>query len=237
MRAAGEPSQDASPSDSARQQAIREHLETVLASPILASSPRRAQLLRYLCTRALDGEGEQVNEYAIGIDVFEKSSSFDPRIDSIVRTLGWIAILENDCAAARSAAQTAAEWYLEQGDKTGSPVMKVRCGQPDEARRQLEAMGKESEKEFVSPYSIAQGYALLHDADRAIEYLEKSAGAKESSILYIASTLCSTPSAKIPDSSPWKQKSACPLPEPTSCPQKCSSESSHARPWSHRPTE
>jgi hypothetical protein len=47
-------------------------------------------------------------------------------------------------------------------------------------------MGKESEKEFVSPYSIAQGYALLHDADRAIEYLGKSAGAKESSILYIA---------------------------------------------------
>ena len=85
MQATGEPSKDASPSDSAGGQAIREHLETVLASPILASSPRRAQLLRYLCTRALDG-GEPVNEYAIGVDVFEKPASFDPRIDSIVRT-------------------------------------------------------------------------------------------------------------------------------------------------------
>jgi hypothetical protein len=47
-------------------------------------------------------------------------------------------------------------------------------------------MVKNSEKEFVSPYSIAQGYASLHESDRAIEALEKSAGAKESAILYIA---------------------------------------------------
>jgi len=103
-----------------------------------------------------------------------------------IRDLGWIAILEHNCAAARSAAQTAAEWYPEQGDKTGSPALKAHCGQAEEARRQLEAMAKEAEKEFVSPYSLAQGYGSLADADRAIDYLEKSAAAKESSILYIA---------------------------------------------------
>ena len=103
-----------------------------------------------------------------------------------VRDLGWIAILENDCAAARSAALTAAQWYPDLGEKTGSPALKAHCGQPEEARRQLEAMVKNSEKEFVSPYSIAQGYASLHDADRAIEALEKSAAARESAILYLA---------------------------------------------------
>jgi serine/threonine-protein kinase len=103
-----------------------------------------------------------------------------------VRDLGWIAILENDCVAARSAAVTAAEWYPDQGDKTGSPALKAHCGQPEEARRQLEAMVRNSEKEFVSPYSIAQGYASLADADRTIQALEKSAAARESTVLYIA---------------------------------------------------
>jgi tetratricopeptide (TPR) repeat protein len=103
-----------------------------------------------------------------------------------IRDLGWIAILEHNCAAARSSAETAAQWYPEQGDKTGSPAMKVICGQPDEARRQLEKMVKDSEKEFISPYGMAQGYALLHDADHAMEYLDKSAAARESLILYLA---------------------------------------------------
>ena len=35
------------------------------------------------CTLA--GEGDGINEYAIGLDVFEKPASFDPRIESIVR--------------------------------------------------------------------------------------------------------------------------------------------------------
>ena len=109
-----------------------------------------------------------------------------PKSIVAIRDLGWIAILEKDCAAARSSAQTAAEWYPEQGDKTGSPTLKVTCGQPDEARRQLEKMAKDGEKEFVSPYGIAQGYATLGDADRAVEYLRKSADARESLILYLA---------------------------------------------------
>jgi tetratricopeptide (TPR) repeat protein len=103
-----------------------------------------------------------------------------------IRDVGWIAILQHDCAAARSAAETAAQWYPDQADKTGSPTMKAVCGQPEEARRQLEKMAKDSEKEFVSPYGMAQGYASLHDADRAMHYLEKSAEARESLILYLA---------------------------------------------------
>jgi serine/threonine-protein kinase len=102
-----------------------------------------------------------------------------------VRDLGWVAILEKDCSAARSAAQTGAEWYPDLGDKTGSPTMKVCCGQPEEARRQLDQMTKQSEKEFVSPYPMAQGYASLHDAGHAFEYLQKSADARESMILYL----------------------------------------------------
>ncbi len=65
---------------------VRAHLERLLASHAFSSSPRRAQLLRYLVGRALAGKGEQINEYAIGVDAFGKPPSFDPRLDSIVRT-------------------------------------------------------------------------------------------------------------------------------------------------------
>ena len=36
--------------------------------------------------KALKEEGTQLNEYLIGIEVYERSPSFDPQIDTIVRT-------------------------------------------------------------------------------------------------------------------------------------------------------
>ena len=64
---------------------IRSCLDKIIASPTFAASARRAKLLRYLVERMLCGEGEKINEYAIGLDVFDKSPSFDPRVESIVR--------------------------------------------------------------------------------------------------------------------------------------------------------
>jgi TolB-like protein len=69
-----------------RHTGIRAQLEQVLSAPAFASSARRAQLLRYLVERALTDDHEGVNEYAIGVDVFGRPPSFDPRIESIVRT-------------------------------------------------------------------------------------------------------------------------------------------------------
>ncbi len=65
---------------------VRAQLERLLAAPALTSSRRRGQLLRYLVGRTLAGEADAINEYAIGVDVFEKPPSFDPRIESVVRT-------------------------------------------------------------------------------------------------------------------------------------------------------
>lgn len=65
---------------------MRAHLERLLAAPPFTSSLRRGRLLRYLVERTLKDEADGINEYAIGVDVFEKPPSFDPRIESIVRT-------------------------------------------------------------------------------------------------------------------------------------------------------
>lgn len=63
-----------------------EYLESLLSSPPFESSPRRADLLRYLLTQSLGGQKNALTEYAIALDVFRKPESFDQRIDSSVRS-------------------------------------------------------------------------------------------------------------------------------------------------------
>lgn len=64
---------------------IYAYLEQLFAYESFATSPRRTQLLRYLVDRTLAGEGSGLTEYAIGLDVFAKPPSFDPRLESVVR--------------------------------------------------------------------------------------------------------------------------------------------------------
>ncbi len=65
---------------------VRAYLQRLLASPAFSISSRRGQLLKYLVEHTLAGDGDKVSEYAIGLDVFQKPPSFDPRIESVVRT-------------------------------------------------------------------------------------------------------------------------------------------------------
>jgi len=66
--------------------AIQAVLDRVLASAALAGSQRRRQLLVYLMEQTRKGAAGAISEYAIGLDVFGRPESFDPRVDSIVRT-------------------------------------------------------------------------------------------------------------------------------------------------------
>ena len=65
---------------------IRFYLEQLLASPAFASSSRRSKLLAYLCDQTLAGKGAAITEYGLALDVFGKPSSFDPRLESTVRS-------------------------------------------------------------------------------------------------------------------------------------------------------
>jgi hypothetical protein len=72
--------------DSVRSGELRAYLNIFLTKPSFSSSVRRVRLLRYLVERTLAGEGEQITEYSLAMDVFEKPASFDSALDSIVRT-------------------------------------------------------------------------------------------------------------------------------------------------------
>ncbi len=65
--------------------AVRRELECLLASPALRNSDQLRQFLRYIVERTLAGEGDLLKEYRLGVEVFDRDSSFDPKIDPVVR--------------------------------------------------------------------------------------------------------------------------------------------------------
>lgn len=64
---------------------IRDYIDKIAASNVLGRSPRKLFLLEYLIKSELDGRGEALKAYSIGLDVFDKPNDFDPSIDSSVR--------------------------------------------------------------------------------------------------------------------------------------------------------
>lgn len=66
-------------------QDIRAELDRILAARGFAGAGRLSKLLRYVVTKTLDGETDQLKEYAVGVEVFDRDEKYDPRLDSIVR--------------------------------------------------------------------------------------------------------------------------------------------------------
>jgi predicted ATPase len=66
-------------------EAVRAQLQRIVASGPFASAPSLCRLLEHLVEHALSGGEAALNEYAIAVDVFDRSPSFDPRTDTIVR--------------------------------------------------------------------------------------------------------------------------------------------------------
>src|SRR5829696_5413812 len=64
---------------------VRAELDRILASKGFASAGRLSKLLRYVVDKTLAGETDQLKEYAVGVEVFERDGNYDPRLDSIVR--------------------------------------------------------------------------------------------------------------------------------------------------------
>jgi TolB-like protein len=64
---------------------VRAELDRILASKGFASAGRISKLLRFVVEKTLAGETDQLKEYSVGVEVFERDEKYDPRLDSIVR--------------------------------------------------------------------------------------------------------------------------------------------------------
>lgn len=71
--------------DALSRAAVAAQLERILASSTFVRSKRLGRFLRFTVEQCLDGRQNALKEYLVGVEVFNKMESFDPRIDSIVR--------------------------------------------------------------------------------------------------------------------------------------------------------
>lgn len=67
------------------QDSIRQALERVLASHEFRASKRSQDFLRYVVDHALAGQSDRLKERTIGVEVFGRSSGYDPSDDATVR--------------------------------------------------------------------------------------------------------------------------------------------------------
>jgi Tol biopolymer transport system component len=69
------------PSNDAKQGA----LDRILSSPEWAQSQQLAHFLRFVVEQSMNGHEDQLTETAIGVSVFERDSTYDPKTDNVVR--------------------------------------------------------------------------------------------------------------------------------------------------------
>lgn len=65
---------------------IRAQLEKMLASSGFAQSSRMRRFLGYVVECSLNGETNRLKETSIGVEVFDRTPSYDPKTEPIVRT-------------------------------------------------------------------------------------------------------------------------------------------------------
>lgn len=64
---------------------IRDALERILASGPFLNARRPSQFLRFIVERTLAGEDDRIKEYVIGVEVFGRPETYDPKDDPVVR--------------------------------------------------------------------------------------------------------------------------------------------------------
>jgi len=67
----------------------RQELHRVLESRLFANSPKKTRFLDFVAEQTLQGNGDQLNEYLIGVEVYERGVDFDPQKDPIVRVQAY----------------------------------------------------------------------------------------------------------------------------------------------------
>ncbi|MBZ5681889.1 MAG: hypothetical protein LAO24_17465 [Acidobacteriia bacterium] len=63
----------------------REELRRILESKHFANSPKKTRFLEFVAEQSFLGNGDKLNEYLIGVEVYDRGVDFNPQRDPIVR--------------------------------------------------------------------------------------------------------------------------------------------------------
>ncbi|HZS05301.1 MAG TPA: hypothetical protein VFD58_10745 [Blastocatellia bacterium] len=66
---------------------VREELDKILASRYFVNAHKKKHFLRVICDFYLAGRAQELNEYVLGYDVFERDNTYNPSADPIVRVV------------------------------------------------------------------------------------------------------------------------------------------------------
>ncbi len=94
---------------------IQAQLEKILSSPVFLTAESLSRFLRYIVEQSVLGQGGSLKESVLGIEVFGRGKSFDPRLDPIVRV------------DARRLRAKLTEYYLEEG-QGDAVIIEVKKG-------------------------------------------------------------------------------------------------------------
>ena len=67
----------------------REELRRILESRHFSNSPKKTRFLEFVSEQTFVGNGEKLNEYLIGVEVYERGVEFNPQRDPIVRVQAY----------------------------------------------------------------------------------------------------------------------------------------------------
>ena len=130
--------------------AVRQQLARIVSSPEFISSARLCRFLTHVVDRTVAGDVDSLKEFSIAMEVFDRTSDYDPNIDAIVRV-----------AARRLRSKLKA--YYEQEPGRGDPVLiGLRPGSYVPIFRFLDTGPRKEQQEFsADPKVAAASIAVL----------------------------------------------------------------------------
>ncbi len=122
---------------------IREQLRRILASKAFRQVDRLQSFLGFIVEEMLAGRGDKLKEFLIGVEVFGKESSFDPRMDPLVRV------------QARRLRTRLVRYYREEGQNDEIVIELPKGGyEPVFQRRETSGMKRSVSAALVSRNTI-----------------------------------------------------------------------------------
>jgi TolB-like protein len=64
---------------------VRTQLRRILASPLFSTARRLSRFLEFVVYRSIEGQAAEIKESLIGVEVYGREATYDPKADSIVR--------------------------------------------------------------------------------------------------------------------------------------------------------
>ena len=115
--------------------------------------------------------------------VIDSILQLNPQSAPAYGLLGWTELAHRDCAGLETNEKKI--WELTPSLRgVINPRKEAICGKPEVARAALAKSGSEAGP-YTAPYSDAEAYALLGDADHTVESLTKAADARSDTVLYL----------------------------------------------------